>query len=260
MKTKLIEFETIGSEYAHKLKKDMGIDSIDDFLEYSLEEIHQKSNIDVQRLQQWTDVIDLFRIPDLSSREAELLYFADINSIRELSHRQSLRIFYKLREIDEDTHHIILQLPTFNKIERWIYYAKLMTKRIKFGQNIPIILLPMVQFDNASELKNFKIFTVEDFARKHKIISNLRKKINMSRKNYHKLLNFISYLKIAEIDVYFARLFQEGGIESPEEFLNMENSDILNQILPLQENEPSCLEKLTIETIEQIKTNIKEDN
>jgi len=260
MKTYLKEFENIGKEYADQLHKHLKIRSIDDFERFSLEEIHEKTNIDMQRLQQWADVIDLFHIPDLTAREAELLYFANINSVQELSHRQAIRIFYKLREIDLETYHIILQLPTFAKIEEWIKFAKLMTKRIKFGQNIPIIMLPVVEFDHASELKNFKIFTVEDFVQKGPMIANLRKKIGMSRKEYYILENTIEFIEIEGIDLYFANLFIQAEIEGTEDFVEKDASAILKLVEEIQVNEQNCPEKITIELIEQLKQKMEEKN
>ncbi len=260
MKTFLKEFENIGKEYADQLQKQLKIRSIDDFEKYSLEEIHEKTKIDMQRLKQWADVIDLFHIPDLTAREAELLYFANINSVRELAHRQAIRIFYKLREIDLDTYHIILQLPTFAKIEDWIKFAKLMTKRIKFGQNIPIIMLPVVEFDHASELKNFKIFTVEDFVQKGPMIAGLRKKIGMSRKQYRSLENAVGFIKIEGIDLYFANLFIQVGIEGTEEFIDMDSEAVFKLVENIQANDQDCPEKLTLEHIEQLKQKMGEKN
>ncbi|UYP46165.1 hypothetical protein NEF87_002450 [Candidatus Lokiarchaeum ossiferum] len=260
MKTYLKEFENIGKEYANQLQKQMKIRSIDDFEKFSLEEIHQQTKIDMERLKQWADVIDLYHIPDLTTREAELLYFANINSVQELSHRQAIRIFYKLREIDIETYHIILQLPTFQKIENWINFSKLMTKRIKFGQNIPIIMIPVVEFDHASELKNFKIFTVEDFVQKSPMISNLRKKIGMSRHNFHILENTIDFIKVEGIDLYFANLFLQVEIEGINDFLSLNNDEILQKVKEIQDNDENCPEKLTLKHIEEIKQKIMEQN
>ena len=184
MKTYLTQFETIGGAYAQKLQNKLKIRTVDDFLNHSIKEIHEKTEIDLDRLKEWLEVFDLYRIPNISPRQAELLRFANVNSVEELAHRQTIRIFYKLQEIDEKTFYIILQLPSFATIDNWIYYAKLMIKRMKTGANIPIILLPMVNFELASNLKKFDIFTVEDFSNKKRNISRLRKKINVKRGHY----------------------------------------------------------------------------
>ena len=256
MKVSLESFEGIGKEYALQLKKKLRIHSVDDFLQYSLEELHEKTQIDMERLKQWADVLDLFQIPNITAREAELLYFANINSVQELSHRQAVRIFYKLKEIDEDTFYIILQIPKFAEIEKWIFYAKLMTKRIKFGENVPIILCPMVNIDNASELKNYRIFTIEDFVQKHPLISNLRQNINMKRKNYKNLLNMIKLIQVGGIDIYFAKIFFQAEIDV-EDLQSLEVDEILEKVSTIQSHEEEVLEKITQEHIMQLKQNLE---
>ena len=256
MKVSLESFEGIGKEYALQLKKKLRIHSVDDFLQYSLEELHEKTQIDMERLKQWADVLDLFQIPNITAREAELLYFANINSVQELSHRQAVRIFYKLKEIDEDTFYIILQIPKFAEIEKWIFYAKLMTKRIKFGETVPLILCPMVNIDNASELKNYRIFTIEDFVQKRPLISNLRQNINMKRKNYKNLLNMIKLIQVGGIDIYFAKIFFQAEIDV-EDLQSLEVDEILERVSTIQSHEEEVLEKITQEHIVQIKHNLE---
>ena len=256
MKVSLESFEGIGKEYALQLKKKLRIHSVDDFLQYSLEELHEKTQIDMERLKQWADVLDLFQIPNITAREAELLYFANINSVQELSHRQAVRIFYKLKEIDEDTFYIILQIPKFAEIEKWIFYAKLMTKRIKFGENVPIILCPMVNIDNASELKNYRIFTIEDFVQKRPLISNLRQNINMKRKNYKNLLNMIKLIQVGGIDIYFAKIFFQAEIDI-DDLQSLKVDEILEKVSTIQPHEEEVLEKITQEHILQIKQNLE---
>jgi len=256
MKVSLVSFEGIGQKYAQILKKKLRIHSVDDFLTFSLKELHEKTQIDMERLKQWADVLDLFQIPNITPREAELLYFANINSVSELSHRQAVRIFYKLKEIDEDTYYIILQIPKFAEIEKWIFYAKLMTKRIKFGENVPLILCPMVNIDNASELKNFRIFTIEDFVQKYPLIPNLRQKIHMKRRAFKDLLNMIQFIQVGGIDIYFAKILFLANIRRVEVLRSMEVDDILKIVQVVQSHEEEILEEFTQEHLLQIKQNL----
>ncbi len=254
----LSQFESVGFEYTKKLKT-LKIKNIDDFLKYPIEFIHEKSGIDIKRLEQFSDLFDLYRVPQLSAREAELLYNANINSVEELSHRQSIRIYYKLKNIDEETYFIILQLPTFAQIDEWIYFAKMLTKRIKYGLNIPLILFPMVSIRNASELKNYKIFTLNDFISKEPNIPKIWRNINMKRKDYKKLIGMIGFVKIAGVDIYFAKIFQDAGIKNVKEFKELEADEILKMVKTVQIQEISCIEEIDIETIKEIKKSILED-
>ena len=258
-KTNISQFESVGFEYAKRLKDALKIKNVDDFLKYSLEYIHEKSGIEIKRLEQFADLFDLYRVPNLSARETELLYYANINSVEELSHRQSIRIYYKLKNIDEETYFIILQLPTFAQIDEWIYFAKILTKRIKIGLNIPIILFPMVSIKNASELKNFKIFTVNDFIQKEANIPKIWRQIGMKRKEYKKLKRLIDFVKIKGVDIYFARIFQESGIKDIDEFKDLEADTILNMVKPIQMQESKPIEEIDLEIIKEIKKNIMEE-
>lgn len=257
VKVKTSEFESIGQEYALQLEKLLNIHTVDDFLKYSLEEIHERSQIDMERLEQWRDLIDLFRVPNLSARECELLYFANINSVKELSHRQSLRIFYKLREIDAETRFIVLDFPTFAQIDEWIYFAKTMSKRIKYGLNVPIIMFPMVSIDIASELKKFNIFTAEDLLIKENVIKNLAKKMNIQEYKFKELKQMIDLIKIGGIDIYFADIFRKVGIVSSELLLSIDEQEILRLVEEYQATEKESVEKLTLAHIKEFKKNLE---
>lgn len=252
----LSRFETIGLEYAKKLQQKLGINIVDDFFKYSVEEIHEKTGIEIKRITQYADILDLFRIPTLSPKEAELLNYANINSVEELSHRQAVRIYYKLKEIDVQTYFIILQFPTFAKIDNWIYYAKIMTKRIKYGINIPLVLFPMVTIDNASELQKFQIWTAEDFDLKAPLISKLRNRINLSKKAYFDLTNMIEMVKIGGIDIYFAKVLNKAEIRTPEDLKGLENEEILRRVKEIQDKEQNCPEIMDLEDVIEIKQNI----
>ncbi|MHA1671425.1 MAG: DUF4332 domain-containing protein, partial [Promethearchaeota archaeon] len=211
-------------------------------------------------LEQFSDLFDLYRVPNLTARETELLYYANINSVTELSHRQAIRIYYKLKNIDEETYFIILQIPTFAKIDEWIYFAKMLTKRIKIGLNIPIILFPMVSIRAASELKNYKIFTANDFIQKEPNIPKIWRNINMRRRDYKKLKRMIDFVKIVGVDIYFAKIFQEAKIKDVNEFKELEADAILEMVKTIQNQEISCIEELDLEMIQEIKKMILEED
>ncbi|MHA1475140.1 MAG: DUF4332 domain-containing protein [Promethearchaeota archaeon] len=259
-KTNISQFESVGYEYAKKLRNTLKIKNVDDFLKYPIEFIHEKSGIEIKRLEQFSDLFDLYRVPNLTARETELLYYANINSVTELSHRQAIRIYYKLKNIDEETYFIILQLPTFAKIDEWIYFAKMLTKRIKIGLNIPIILFPMVSIRVASELKNYKIFTANDFIQKEPNIPKIWRNINMRRRDYKKLKRMIDFVKIVGVDIYFAKIFQEAKIKDVNEFKELEADAILEMVKTIQNQEISCIEELDLEMIQEIKKTILEED
>jgi hypothetical protein len=257
VKYTLNQFESIGESYTAVLKDKLGIKYVDDFYKYSLEEIKEKTQIEESRIKQFSEVLEIFKIPGLTIRNAELLNFININSIEELSHQQAIRIFYKMKSVDASTYLIILELPTFAQIDKWIYHAKLMTKRIKLGFNVPLILLPMINLDIASELQKYSIITIENFLSRSKLIPNLRRRIGMSKKDYRDLCEFITLVEVDGIDLYFAKIFYAAGIKSVKELVQMNTSDIVQRIKPIQSKEKEVMEVITEEVVEEIKNNIK---
>ena len=258
MKTYLTQFENIGGKYANILRKKMKIRTIDDFLSHSLKKINENTDIDLDRLEEWEEVFDLYRIPNLSPREAELLRYANINTVHELAHRQTIRIFYKLQEIDEKSYYIILQLPSFSEINLWVYYAKLMVKKIKNGENIPIILLPMVNFESATLLKKYNIFSIEDFLHKGHLIKNLRKRVKINRKNYRKMIDLIEFIKVDGVDLSLAEIFLKNDMVNPKKFLNQSNSQIMSKFNEFQQIEKQEVSGLSEELINKIRNQISQ--
>jgi len=245
-KTELREFGSIGDLYGKKLK-DMGIQYVDDFFELTPSQIIEITGVDKERVEQWFNVLNLYSIPKVSVRDAELLFNVNVNSVEELSHRQASRIYYKLKNLEEHTYFIILTLPTFSTIDEWIYFSKLMTKNTKYGLNIPLISLSfssLMNLERALELKKYNIFTIEDFMNKNQFVKNMRRRLKLSKNEYKDLLNIIEMLKIDGIDVNIVRKLLESGIKNLEKL----NKAKIDSIL-----------KDTIDTkfIEEIKKNLK---
>ncbi|MHA1681479.1 MAG: DUF4332 domain-containing protein [Promethearchaeota archaeon] len=244
----LEQFESIGDVYAKQLAS-IGIRSIADFNRRSVAEIEAGTGIKRKRIMQWRDVLDLYRIPGISHRDAELLYHVNINSVEELSHRQAVRIYYALKELDENTHVIIIDLPTFRTIDEWVYYAKLLTKRIKAGLNIPVIKMPLVTVDVAFELQKFQVVTVDELLIKDRLIKNLFKKVGMSKKAWRELMDFISLLAIDGIDVYFAGVLTKAGFVSPLLLKNAEIADFFTRINLVEKSMDEVMEPITLEMV-----------
>lgn len=257
----LDRFESIGPEIAKKLQRKLKIGSVDDFLRMKrngqLDEIKNKlkpDNIDPARVDKWAEMIELFTIPTLSAREAELLQNIEINSVEELAHRDAVQILSKLRTLDEETYFILLQLPTIAQIETWIYYAKLMTRRMKIGYNIPLIsLFPTVKLENAVEFQKYRIWTLEDFEMTAKTIPDLRSRVDMTKKNWDQLLSVMEIVKLDLVDVYFARVLFNAGFTTLKGIQNAITEELYQKVKAVQATEKNPVEIMTKELIENIK-------
>ncbi len=256
VKVKIEEFECISPHHADMLKAKLQIELVDDFYKYSRAQIMSELRVDDQIADQWFDVLELFRIPKMTTRYAELLYYCNINSIEELAHREASRIFYKLQQLDLETYLIILQYPTFAEIDEWIYYAKLMINRIKYSGAVPLVLIPNFTVDRSSNLAGFGIYTVDDFLFRRKMIKSLRRKVlDMSRSEYKEFINFINILKIDGVDVYIAKLLWEAGYRELKQVKEVNSDELLRDIQRVQQLEENPIEIITATHIAEIAQN-----
>ena len=258
MKYKLEEFESIGTMYGSLLHSKFGIKYVDELRTLTKDQIQKELDVDPLIVEHWIDVLNLFKIPGINSRHAELLYQSDINTIIELSHRQAVRIFYKFRDIDEKTYYIILGYPSFRTIEEWINNAKLMTKRLKNSLSIPMIAVPMMNVDKVTELDPYGIVSIGDFLRKQKMIKGMRKLVKMKRSEYKDLNNFLEIIQIPGVDMYFTKTFWEAGFHDRNAIFSATSESIFNAVKQIQDLEEKPLELLTVTIINEIKKNLEE--
>ncbi|MFX0102276.1 MAG: DUF4332 domain-containing protein [Candidatus Hodarchaeota archaeon] len=248
MEIKLDKFESIGEEYAKKLEE-MGITSIDTFFEFTIDQIQSKLGIERNRVEKWRDMLELYTVPGITPRDAELLYSININSVEELSHRQAVRIYYGLQEIDKNSYLIIIDLPTFRTIDTWIYYAKLLTKRTKFGLNIPLIKMPMITHENSVEFQKYQVITVEELLIKNEVNKSLWKKVKIKKEEWKLMMDFISLLEIDGIDVLIADILVKAGISSASDLINAETADVVTRVRVVQDNNKEKIEQITAEML-----------
>ena len=278
VKFKFDTFDDIGPFYRRILKK-AGLETVDDFLNKSsygldcksllakLQAIEEKEkegkqdhpNIDEKRLVKWCQIFDLFRVPRLPPRIAELLVCADIKSVRELSYMDPAQVMFKMREVDEDTHFIVIEEPKIDDVEQWIYYAKLMTRRKKFGLDIPLInVIPMMTLDYASELQNYKIWTIEDLDANIALVPSLYGRIGMPRPDYIAMLGICDLCRVNGIDLGIARALYMTGIRSILAFMDAsldelhENLRKLMATSTLGKEYPTLEQDFTRDRLEQL--------
>jgi len=245
----LREFESIGMKYSEIINEKLKVKYVDELYKFSKSEIVQKTGIDEKRVEQFLNILDLFRIPNMTIRVAELLYYANINSVEELSHRQAARIYFKLKQLDENTSIIILQYPTFAQISEWINFAKLMTRRIKYGLNIPMILFPMINIHQATELIKYQIYTAADFVNAKNFIKGLRHKLNLQKEDYFHLLSLIDLVEIDGIDLILAQILYDAGIKNKSMFNTIQVEIIRPKLEEVLKKYPENERKIYLEEI-----------
>jgi predicted XRE-type DNA-binding protein len=263
------QFETIGTFYGDLLKRKANIKNVDDFLRATnhgkdftllLEQLNtpdkkeKKSGkgmkgpaVTTEKLVKWSEILDLFSIPKVSPRMAELLVHAEINSVKELSHRDPVQVWYKIKDLDEQSYFIIIKAPSLTEIESWVYYARLMTRRIKTGYDVPLIRFPVMTLDYASELQKFKIWTIEDLESNDTIVPTLSARIGMPRTEFAELLGMCDLCRVDGTDVLLAQIFVLAGIKSLQQFRVLSVDEVSERIAKVKDN-PIIKEHPEIET------------
>lgn len=254
----LEHFETIGSFYGSLLKKKAEIETVDDFFDETnhgndlkplLEKLRAPERkqtrsgkgegtpeVTEAQLAEWSQVFELFRIPKVSPRMAELLVHADINSVSELSHRDPVQVWYKIKELDETSYFIVIKSPSLAEIESWVYYAKLMSRRIKNGYDIPLVNFSMMKLNWASELQKYKIWTIEDLEANAAIIPSLASRIGMPSDKFAELLGMCDLCKITGVDFLIAELLALAGIKSLQQMRVLSAGEVSDRLAKLMDN------------------------
>jgi hypothetical protein len=288
VKFKFEAFETIGPFYGEILKKKAGLETVDDFLQFTsygrnykplLDKLegqtlgkrksHSKEGQEINEeiVRKWGSVFDVFRVPMVSPRDAEMLVATGIRSVQELSYKDADQVLDKMWDMDEDSYFIIVHEPTIDDVEQWIAFAKMITRRHKYGIGIPLISMEsIVTLNYASEFQKFRIWTIEDLNASIRLIPGLYTRIGMSRTAWTDFLGLCDLCRVDGIDAPIARMFGMAGIKSlqalrtisPEELQAKvskamgTNATILNEYPSLvQDLSPDNLHKILEQTKSQ---------
>jgi len=133
--TKLVEIEGIGEVYAKKLA-DAGINSLEALLKAGAlpagrKEIAEKSGIAHEKILEWVNHADLFRIKGVASEYADLLEEAGVDTVVELAQRKAENLFEKLIAVNKEKE-LVRQLPTLKAVTNWVEQAKKLDRIIKY--------------------------------------------------------------------------------------------------------------------------------
>ncbi len=132
---KLTEIEGIGASYAEKLQGS-GIVNIQDLLEKGAapkgrKEIEEKSGISGKLILRWVNMADLFRIKGVGEEFADLLEAAGVDTVPELSHRNSENLQKKMEEVNA-TQQRVRRVPNLKEVTGWIEQAKTLPRKVTY--------------------------------------------------------------------------------------------------------------------------------
>lgn len=131
---KIEEVEGIGATYAAKLR-DVGINTTDDLLmagatSAGRDKVASMTGISGQLILEWTNHVDLMRIPGVGSEYSDLLEAAGVDSPAELAQRNAANLAITFQELDAARPNWIRRLPSQATVEEWIAAAKKLPKAV----------------------------------------------------------------------------------------------------------------------------------
>ncbi len=124
---KLSDIEGIGATYEKKLKE-IGIGSLEKLLEAGAKpagraNLAKESGISQKLILTWVNKADLARVKGISSQYADLLEFANVNTIPQLATRNAENLTAKMEAVNAERK-LVRKVPVLSQVEGWIAQAK----------------------------------------------------------------------------------------------------------------------------------------
>ena len=131
---KIEDVEGIGATYATKLQA-VGINTTDDMLmagatSTSRDKVASMTGISGKLILEWTNHVDLMRIPGVGSEYSDLLEAAGVDSPAELAQRNAANLAVTFQELDAARPNTVRRVPSQATIEGWIADAKKLPKMV----------------------------------------------------------------------------------------------------------------------------------
>ncbi len=131
----LTNIEGIGSAFAARLFE-IGIVTTEGLLNKGAtpegrKDIVEKTGIDPERVLDWVNRADLFRIKGVAEEYSDLLEASGVDTVPELAQRNPANLLNKMTEVNEEKK-LVRRLPTQNEVSRWIDHAKVLPRRVTY--------------------------------------------------------------------------------------------------------------------------------
>lgn len=132
---KLIDIEGIGKTYAQQLKS-AGLNTTEDLLQRGgtpagRQAIADSIGVSTQRILEWVNHADLFRIRGINQEYSDLLEEAGVDTVPELAQRNPDNLMARLREVNQEKK-LVRRLPGANQVADWIKQAGGLPRAIEY--------------------------------------------------------------------------------------------------------------------------------
>lgn len=133
--TKLTDIEGIDKVWAEKLKG-AGVTSIEMLLTKGAtpagrRELAEQSGLSSERILEWVNHADLYRIRGVGSEYSDLLEEAGVDTVVELAQRNPQHLLEKMMAVN-GTKKLVRRLPELSRITDWIEQAKKLPRVITY--------------------------------------------------------------------------------------------------------------------------------
>jgi predicted flap endonuclease-1-like 5' DNA nuclease len=127
--------EGIGVVYSERLNA-VYIYSVRDLLEAGKTregriDLAEKTGISIKLILKWVNQSDLFRVDGVGTDYAQLLESAGVNTVVDLSRRNSRNLYTKLVQTNNEKN-LVREVPTREVVEKWIQEAKNLPRKISY--------------------------------------------------------------------------------------------------------------------------------
>jgi predicted flap endonuclease-1-like 5' DNA nuclease len=133
--TAIKDIEGIGDVFTKKLQA-IGVNTVETLLEKGAtkkgrEDVAKQSGIDEHKILEWVNRADLYRIKGIGSEYSDLLEFAGVDTVVELSKRRADNLTEKMVEVNAEKK-LVRRVPTQQMVEGWISEAKTLPRIVSY--------------------------------------------------------------------------------------------------------------------------------
>lgn len=133
--TDIKRIEGIGETYGSQLKSS-GVASVEALLEKGRtpagrEQVAESIGVSPERVLEWVNRADLFRVPGIGEEYSDLLEAAGVDTVPELARRNPENLHQQLNETNKQKK-IVRRLPSLEQVRGWIADAKGLPRAIEY--------------------------------------------------------------------------------------------------------------------------------
>ena len=133
--TKLMTIEGIGDVYNAKLQE-VGVTTVEALLERGAtpqgrKELAELTGAGAERILDWVNRADLYRIKGVSEEYSDLLEAAGVDTVVELGQRNPENLHAKIQEVNAQKK-LVRRLPTLAQVSGWVEQAKDLPRKVSY--------------------------------------------------------------------------------------------------------------------------------